>query len=127
MAQDKKVFTGGMDKDSDPRLIKGGDYRDALNIRNVSSSDSTSGSVENIEGNTLVPFNFIDEVDQLIEVTPVAGTEYIDEIDTSQVFNQVNIEITGREQEGYAFNFSLGYLTPNGEENLIEFSPINWS
>ena len=49
MAQDKRVFTGGMDKDSDPRLIKNGDYRDALNIRNISSSDGTSGSIENIE------------------------------------------------------------------------------
>ena len=127
MAQDKKVFTGGMDKDSDPRLIKGGDYRDALNIRNVSSSDSTSGSVENIEGNTLVPFNFIDETDQLIEVTPTGGDVYVDEIDTSQVFNQVNIEIDGRELVGYVFNFSLGYLTTNGDENLIAFSPINWS
>ena len=34
MAQDKRVFTGGMDKDSEPRLIKQGDYRDAKNIRN---------------------------------------------------------------------------------------------
>ena len=128
MAQDKKVFTGGMDKDSDPRLIKGGDYRDALNIRNISSSDSTSGSVENIEGNTLVPFNFIDETDQLIEVTPIEDSnEYIEEIDLNQVFNQVTIDITGKETAHYSFNFSLGYLTPQGNENAIEFSPISWS
>jgi len=126
MAQDKKVFTGGMDKDSDPRLIKGGDYRDALNIRNVSSSDSTSGSVENIEGNTLVPFKFIDEVDQLIEITSTEGNQFIDEIDTSQVFNQVTIDITGKESPGNIFNFSLGYLTPSNTQNLIEFSPISW-
>ena len=128
MAQDKRVFTGGMDKDSDPRLIKGGDYRDALNIRSVSSSDSTSGSVENIEGNTLVSFNFIDETDQLIEVTPIAdNNEYIEEIDVNQVFNQVTIEITGRELPGHSFNFSLGYLTTAGDENVISFSPISWS
>ena len=128
MGQDKRVFTGGMDKDSDPRLIKGGDYRDALNIRSVSSSDSTSGSVENIEGNTLVSFNFIDETDQLIEVTPIEGdNEYIEEIDINQVFNQVTIDITGRELPGHSFNFSLGYLTPIGIENAIDFSPISWS
>ena len=129
MAQDKRVFTGGMDKDSDPRLIKGGDYRDALNIRSVSSSDSTSGSVENIEGNTLVSFNFIDETDQLIEVTPIEGdNEYIEEIDINQVFNQVTIDITGRELPGSSFNFSLGYLTPQGNEDIvILFSPISWS
>ena len=128
MAQDKRVFTGGMDKDSDPRLIKGGDYRDALNIRSVSSSDSTSGSVENIEGNTLVSFNFIDETDQLIEVTPIEdNNEYIEEIDVNQVFNQVTIDITGRELPGHSFNFSLGYLTTAGDENVISFSPISWS
>ena len=61
MAQDKKVFTGGMDKDSDPRLIKQGDYRDALNIRTVSSSDSTAGSVENIEGNMIYELYFLQD------------------------------------------------------------------
>ena len=76
MAQDKRVFTGGMDKDSDPRLVKGGDYRDALNIRNTSSSDGTSGSVENIEGNTLVHYGFIDEADEIIEVTPVGNGDF---------------------------------------------------
>ncbi len=73
MAQYKRVFTGGMDKDSDPRLIKNGDYRDALNIRNISSSDSTSGSVENIEGNTLVPYSFVTENNEFYEVTVTSG------------------------------------------------------
>ena len=61
MAKDKRLFTGGMDKDSDPRLIQQGDYRHARNIRNVASSDGTSGSVENIEGTLMVEHNFIDE------------------------------------------------------------------
>ena len=73
MAQDKKVFTGGMDKDSEPRLVKQGDYRDALNIRNISSSDSTSGSVENIEGNKLVPHPFVTESNEFYEVTATSG------------------------------------------------------
>ena len=127
MAQDKKVFTGGMDKDSDPRLIKGGDYRDALNIRNVSSSDSTSGSVENIEGNTLVPFKFIDEKDQLIEITSTPGNDFIDEKDPNKVFHQVTIELNGRETLDRVFNFSLGYVTTDNLETSINFSPINWT
>ena len=69
MAKDKRVFTGGMDKDSDPRLIKQGDYRHAENIRNIASSDGTSGSVENIESNVRVPYSFKgEESNQYIEV-----------------------------------------------------------
>ncbi len=89
MAQDKRVFTGGMDKDSDPRLIKNGDYRHAENIRNVASSDGTSGSVENIESTQVVPFKFINEtVDQIIiidengfiEEHPPQATQYSQDI-----------------------------------------------
>ena len=69
MAKDKRVFTGGMDKDSDPRLIKQGDYRHAENIRNIASSDGTSGSVENIESTVKVPYSFKGEdVDKIIVV-----------------------------------------------------------
>jgi len=69
MAKDKRVFTGGMDKDSDPRLIKNGDYRHAENIRNIASSDGTSGSVENIESTVKVPYSFKGEdVDKIIVV-----------------------------------------------------------
>ena len=69
MAKDKRVFTGGMDKDSDPRLIKNGDYRHAENIRNIASSDGTSGSVENIESTIKVPYSFKGEdVDKIIVI-----------------------------------------------------------
>jgi len=127
MAQDKRIFTGGMDKDSDPRLIKGGDYRDALNIRNISSSDSTSGSVENIEGNTLVPFNFIDETDELIIVNPVSGDEVYEEVNTNGVFQSISIEITGREIAGFFYSFILSYVDNSGAFQFIPFSPISWS
>mgnify|MGYP001441183621 CR=1 FL=1 len=58
MAQDKRTFLGGMNKDVDTRLIKNPDYIDALNIRVASSTDGTIGAVENIEGNKEVPFEF---------------------------------------------------------------------
>ena len=58
MAQDKRTFLGGMNKDVDTRLIKNPDYIDALNIRVASSVDGTIGSVENIQGNEKVPTPF---------------------------------------------------------------------
>ena len=92
MAQDKRVFTGGMDKDSDPRLIKNGDYRDALNIRNISSSDSTSGSVENIEGNTIVPNQkFIDEENQVISIGLELKLKQIQRINYTTYMVQVDL------------------------------------
>ena len=112
MAQDKRVFTGGMDKDSDPRLIKNGDYRDALNIRNISSSDSTSGSVENIEGNTIVPNQkFIDETTQVIEVTPIdnGNFEFI-ELESNQTFKSQKLIFSNKESAGTPYSLEIAYL-----------------
>jgi len=112
MAQDKKVFIGGMDKDSDPRLIKDGDYRDALNIRNISSVDSTSGSVENIEGNTLVPFRFIDETDEIIEFSSSNdGHIVIEEIPVEQVFRSQTILFSGKEDANNSYHLEISYLS----------------
>jgi len=96
MAQDKRVFTGGMDKDSEPRLIKQGDYRDAKNIRNIASSDGTSGSVENIEGTQETNYNFIDESETVVEILdehviePVVTTE-------EQIFHHRDILFEGKD------------------------------
>ena len=96
MAQDKRVFTGGMDKDSEPRLIKQGDYRDAKNIRNIASSDGTSGSVENIEGTQETNYNFIDESETIVEIIdeyviePVVTTE-------EQIFYHKDILFKGKD------------------------------
>ena len=112
MAQDKKVFIGGIDKDSDPRLIKDGDYRDALNIRNISSVDSTSGSVENIEGNTLVPFRFIDETDEIIEFSSSNdGHIVIEEIPVEQVFRSQTILFSGKEDANNSYHLEISYLS----------------
>ena len=99
MAQDKRVFTGGMDKDSEPRLIKQGDYRDAKNIRNIASSDGTSGSVENIEGTQETNYNFIDESETIIET--------LDEqvIQVTQTFQYKDVLFTGREMVDQHYNF----------------------
>jgi len=35
MAKDKRLFIGGLDKDSDYRVVQPNDYVDATNIRNV--------------------------------------------------------------------------------------------
>ena len=53
-----RKFTGGLDRDSDARLIKEGDYYYALNMRNISSEGATEGVIENIKGTTEVPYTF---------------------------------------------------------------------
>lgn len=53
-SQDKRVFVGGLDRDSDYRLIKNGDYYYGLNIRNISSENQGAGSVESVLGNSIV-------------------------------------------------------------------------
>jgi len=56
--QSKKIFVGGLDKDTDLRALKNGDYHHALNIRNISSEANTEGVVENIKGNKKVAYDF---------------------------------------------------------------------
>ena len=52
MAELKRNFMQGkMNKDLDERLIRDGEYRDALNIEVTTSEGSDVGSVENIIGN----------------------------------------------------------------------------
>ncbi|MDB4335748.1 hypothetical protein OAA03_00645 [bacterium] len=102
MAQDKRVFTGGMDKDSEPRLIKQGDYRDAKNIRNIASSDGTSGSVENIEGTQEVNYNFIDESETTVEII---DEQFVEE--PTQIFHYQDLIIHQREFIDAYYHFKL--------------------
>ena len=128
MTQDKRVFTGGMDKDSDPRLIKNGDYRDALNIRNISSSDSTSGSVENIEGNTIVPNQkFIDEQTQVIEFTPIdnGNFEFI-ELESNQTFQSQKLIFSDKEGVNAPYSHQLYYLDGTTNSFVAIGDTYNW-
>ena len=132
MAQDKRVFTGGMDKDSEPRLIKQGDYRDAKNIRNIASSDGTSGSVENIEGTQEVNYNFIDESETVVEIIE---EEVIEEPPVPQTHYYQDIILTGRQETGgyYAVNQVRNtFVTPNNPNAIsIDAWPVgifpSWS
>ena len=44
-SQDKRNFIGGLDRDSDLRLVRNGDYTYALNLRNMSSEGQGVGAI----------------------------------------------------------------------------------
>ena len=54
--ENKSFFSGGLDRDTDERLIQPDSYRYALNIRNISSESSDVGAIENLKGNVQVSF-----------------------------------------------------------------------
>ena len=55
MPEIKHTFTGGkMNKDLDERLIKSGEYRDAMNIQVTTSEGSDVGTMQNVLGNAEV-------------------------------------------------------------------------
>ena len=54
MAIDKRQLVGGLDRDTDERLVKEGNYRYALNVRNMTSDGDDIGTIQNILGNTLI-------------------------------------------------------------------------
>jgi len=52
MAQDKRNFIGGLNRDDDSRVVPNGDYFFAQNVRITSSEDRNSQLVENLRGMT---------------------------------------------------------------------------
>ena len=50
MAQDKRNFIGGLNRDDDSRVVPNGDYFYAQNVRITSSEDRNSQLVENLRG-----------------------------------------------------------------------------
>ena len=54
MAELKRLFVGAkVDKDSDERFVKSGEFRDAVNVEIISSEGSDSGVARNKKSNTL--------------------------------------------------------------------------
>ena len=55
MAESKRTFQSAkMDKDSDERILRPGEYRDALNVSVDFSEDGNVGAIENLKGNELI-------------------------------------------------------------------------
>ena len=121
MPLEKRSFMGGMNKDTDIRLIQNPDYIDALNVRAATSVDGTIGSLENIEGNVEVPFDFYSTDPETFFVN---DNGLYEEINPATVFYQKVIRIQGWEQTNQAYNFSLFSVGPNGNVLIGEF---NWN
>ena len=120
MPLEKRSFMGGMNKDGDVRLIKNPDYIDALNVRAATSVDGTIGSLENVEGNVEVPFDFYSTESETFFVN---DNGLYEEINPATVFYQKVIRIQGWEQANNSYNFSLFSVGPNGNVLVGEF---NW-
>lgn len=55
MAESKRTFQSAkMDKDADERILRPGEYRDALNVSVDFSEDGNVGAIENLKGNELI-------------------------------------------------------------------------
>jgi len=62
MAEIKRTFTAArMNKDLDERLVKNGEYRDAMNIQIRTTDGDAAGTVQNIQGNTLVAASYVSQ------------------------------------------------------------------
>tara|TARA_R100001163_G_scaffold989_2_gene1553 strand:- start:4682 stop:12757 length:8076 start_codon:yes stop_codon:yes gene_type:complete len=59
MADIKHTFTGGkMNKDLDERLVRNGEYRDAMNIQVRTTDGDAAGAIQNIRGNIEVGVSY---------------------------------------------------------------------
>jgi hypothetical protein len=59
-------FYGGIDTDSDDRLIKDGDYRTAVNARGPEATSSSGGAIENMTGHLYVENNALGDDDYVM-------------------------------------------------------------
>jgi hypothetical protein len=66
MAIEKKIFVGGLDSDTEDRMLQNGDYRYALNCRSSKSDGANLGSIENTKGNSIVSVTLPDGVNKVI-------------------------------------------------------------
>ena len=55
---DKRTFLGGLDRDTERRLLRNNDYYHALNIRILSSEDGTTGVIENTKSTVNIGYGF---------------------------------------------------------------------
>ena len=73
MAEIKRTFTAArMNKDLDERLVKNGEYRDAMNIQVRTTDGDASGTVQNVQGNT--PFAYSSASTYLTNKAKVIGS-----------------------------------------------------
>lgn len=56
MEYEKAIFTGGLDMDTDPRMMRPGDYRHALNMRVMGTENGEQTLAELVPGMVDVPF-----------------------------------------------------------------------
>ncbi len=67
MPLDKRNFAnGGMDGDSEQKLVASNDYVYALNIRSGSTDGPNVGAIETVKGNTLTSFTFNCQINKVI-------------------------------------------------------------
>jgi len=145
----KRVFVGGLDKDTDPRLLKNGDYHYALNIRNISSESNTEGVIENIKGNKIVSYEFPNLVGKCTPQRTVLfmpsnnyisnysnwpeAYDYVIQQNPSAYFNGQLIDnpissyVSDTEQGYYAATFNIGLTSSLSNINTPEIqAPIEY-
>ena len=132
-----KFTLGRMNKDADERLVKNGEYRDALNAQVATSDGSDIGTLQNLLGNTDISHDFINfdpkgqlgdfeyycvgsivdgKTDRIYWMLSGAGKDIIAEYDyTTQVVLPVivdiyNINVVAGPGSGRVLNFDKNFL-----------------
>jgi len=72
----KGFLQGSMNKDIDERLLPEGQYRDALNVNVYNQESSSTGSVHNSLGNTIIADISIISGQQLINAKTIGAVTY---------------------------------------------------
>jgi len=123
MPEIKHQFTGGkMNKDLDERLVPNGEYRDAMNVQVATSEGSDVGTIQNILGNKLKPFNFKNISFQLPADAVVVGAISDEKVDTMYYLVwTTNVD--------YIFSFDgnnyKAVFVDKAASNVLKFDPTN--
>jgi len=123
MPEIKHQFTGGkMNKDLDERLVPNGEYRDAMNVQVATSEASDVGTIQNILGNKLIPFDFKNITFQLPTDAVVVGA-------ISDEKNDTMYSLVWTANIDYIFSFDgeehKAVFVDKAASNVLKFDPTN--
>lgn len=135
--QEKRNFTGGQNSDKENRVVPAGDYRKATNCRIGVTAQGNNMAIENVMGNTLIPYSFPGST-SAINKTIGSKEDYLTSTVTYFVYNSENYHsilqwnwitnVISKIAQGIALNFNVDHKITgiNLIGDLLYWTEDNW-
>ena len=137
------TFSGGMNMDLDPSLLKSNQYRYAQNVRSIANDSSTTGALTNIEGSTVIEGFELEDGESIIATSTVRDLGIIfTDTSSKRVVRSGTIHVTDADsvKDSASYRFfnsndgsiaeltgSVESFTRNGSNTIVSCSEIGYA